>query len=53
MWAKAAFFVRIAGAIRMPKKMWPVFVFIFFIFLVQDASVFLNISAAIVGFLCE
>ncbi|CAO3645900.1 unnamed protein product [Mucor fragilis] len=41
----------IAGAIRMPKKMWPVFVFIFFIFLVQDASVFLNISAAIVGFL--
>ncbi|KAK4510672.1 t-SNARE coiled-coil homology domain-containing protein [Mucor velutinosus] len=41
----------IAGAIRMPKKMWPVLVFIFFIFLVQDASVFLNISAAIVGFL--
>lgn len=33
--------------------MWPVFVFIFFIFLVQDASVFLNISAAIVGFLCK
>ncbi|CEP19886.1 hypothetical protein [Parasitella parasitica] len=41
----------IAGAIRMPKKMWPAVVFIFFIFLVQDASVFLNISAAVVGFL--
>ncbi|KAI8638255.1 hypothetical protein BD408DRAFT_423241 [Parasitella parasitica] len=41
----------IAGAIRIPKKMWPAVVFIFFIFLVQDASVFLNISAAVVGFL--
>lgn len=47
-----SFFYRIAGAIRVPRRYWPLFVFIFFIFLVPDSSFLLNIMAAIAGLLC-
>ncbi|KAI7901685.1 uncharacterized protein BX663DRAFT_487396 [Cokeromyces recurvatus] len=41
----------IAGAIRIPKKYWPIFVFVFFVFLVPGIPILLNISASIMALL--
>ncbi|KAI9486712.1 MAG: hypothetical protein EXX96DRAFT_550264 [Benjaminiella poitrasii] len=41
----------IAGAIRIPRKYWPVFVFVFFVFLVPGIPILLNISASIMALL--
>ncbi|KAI8987634.1 hypothetical protein BDF20DRAFT_904646 [Mycotypha africana] len=41
----------IAGAIRLPNRLWPALVFIFFVFLGTDSSIVLNLVASIIGFL--
>ncbi|KAI9360236.1 hypothetical protein BD770DRAFT_319037 [Pilaira anomala] len=40
----------IAGSIRIPNKVWPVIVLVFFVFLAPGASFILNLSAALLGF---